>query len=228
MSKRKLLFYSAVCTGTAAAIAAGPVIVHFHPEYTMAVIGGEAAIGVVVMGEVIKIAMNKWFARFIPSPPSSDTSTQTTDQPESEASEIPSIPSTRASMPDFAPSNRRDVRRNALNAQAQANLNFGLCCPTQQPLQRSSTQEASEADPEMGAIRPREIGQSELARELQARARENRDSHLYEYCRKQRNEKKDVGTFGAMVHTIDENTRYGATTDPEQGHTLADRVLRNS
>lgn len=197
MNKSQVLFYSAITLTTASAIAAaGPIVAHFHPEYMTYVVGGEAAVAVIIGGELIKMAVNKWCKRFIPSPPPSDSS-----QPESE--QIP------PSLP-IAPRHRDH--------------------PTPTSFHFEDSQSADERDPELAIIRPREAGQSELVRHLQARY-ESSDvppPHLYEYCRKTRNEKKDTGTFGAVTHTIDENTRYGATTDSKLGNTLADRVLRQS
>jgi len=200
MNKSKVLFYSAVTVTTASAIAVGPLVAHFKPEYVHYAIGGECAVAVIIGGELIKIAVNKWCKRFIPSPPPSDSS-----QPDSE--QIP------PSLPISA--------RNAPRHRDHPNT-------PQFHIDNRSEISADERDPELGAIRPREVGNSELTRHLQAQyaARNEPPPHLYEYCKKTRNEKRDTGTFGAVTHTIDENTRYGATSDPAVGNTLADRVLR--
>lgn len=197
MNKSRVLFYTGVGVVTAGAIAAGPLVAHFHPEYTTYAMSGEAAIAVIIGGELIKIAVNKWCRRFIPSPPPSDSSTQTESDPPS----LPIAPRHRdhPTPPNFHIDNRSEIS-------------------------------ADERDPELGAIRPTEVGNSELTRHLQAQyaARNLPPPHLYEYCRKSRAEKRDTGAFGGVTHTIDENTRYGATSDPEVGNTLADRVLRQS
>ena len=198
MNKSKVLFYTGVGFVTAGAVAAGPLIAHFHPEYTTYAMSGEAAIGVIIGGELIKIAVNKWCKRFIPSPPPSDVS-----QPESE--QIP---------PSLPISSRGNAPRNSDHPN---HSNFYI--------DSRSEVSADERDPELGNIRPREAGSSELVRHLQATVG-TQTQHMYEYCKKQRNEKRDTGTFGGVTHTIDENTRYGATNDPAVGNTLADRVLR--
>ena len=197
MNKAKIMFYSGVGLVTAGAIAAGPLVAHFHPEYTTYAMSGEAAIGVIIGGELIKIAVNKWCKRFIPSPPPSDSS-----QPDSEQ------------IPPSLPISARNAPRHR-DHPTPASFN----------IDNRSEVSADERDPELGNIRPREAGSSELVRHLQATS--GVQQHLYEYCKKQRAEKKDTGVLGGVTHTIDENTRYGATNDPAVGNTLADRVLRS-